>query len=39
MGKEIHSDLDPKWLERVKPIQNGGASAQRIASICEEYLN
>ena len=39
MGKEIHSDLDPEWLEEVKPIQNGGTSAQRIAGICKEYLN
>jgi hypothetical protein len=39
MGKEIHSDLDPGWLEEVKPIQNGGTSAQRIAAICKEYLN
>jgi len=39
MGKEIHSDLDPAWLEQVKPLQTGGASAARIASICEEYLH
>jgi len=39
MGKEIHSDLDPGWLEEVKPIQNGGTSAQRIATVCREYLN
>ena len=39
MGKEIHCDLDPNWLERVKPLQTGGTSGQRIASICREYLN
>jgi hypothetical protein len=39
LGKEIHSDLDPEWLEDVKPIQNGGTSGQRIAGICKEYLN
>src|SRR5262249_10025243 len=38
MGKEIHCDLDPKWLERVSPLQTGGTSAQRIAAICEECL-
>jgi hypothetical protein len=39
MGKEIHSDLDPSWLEQVKPVQNGGTSGQRIAAICRECLN
>ena len=39
MGKEIHSDLDPKWLEQVKPLQNGGTSARRIAAVCRECLN
>jgi hypothetical protein len=38
MGKEIHCDLDPKWLEQVKPLQTGGASGQRIAAICQECL-
>jgi len=39
MGKEVHSDLDRCWLERVKPLQTGGTSAQRIAAVCREYLN
>jgi hypothetical protein len=39
MGKEIHSDLDPDWLEQVKPLQNGGTSAQRIAEVCQDCLN
>jgi hypothetical protein len=38
MGKEVHSDLDPEWLNEVKPLQTGGTSAQRIAEICWEYL-
>jgi hypothetical protein len=38
MGKEVHSDLDPGWLEQVKPLQTGGTSAQRIAAICRGYL-
>ena len=39
MGKEIHSDLDPRWLERVKPLQTGGTSARHIAEVCQECLN
>src|SRR5262245_4274529 len=39
LGKEIHCDLDPNWLEAVKPLQTGGKSGQRIAAICREYLN
>jgi hypothetical protein len=39
MGKEIHSDLDPRWLEQVKPLQNRGTSALRIAEICRECLH
>jgi hypothetical protein len=39
MGKEIHSDLDPGWLEQVKPLQNGGTSAGSIAAVCQECLN
>src|SRR5215467_8990251 len=39
MGKEIYSDLDARWLEQVKPLQNGGRSAQHIAGICQEFLN
>jgi hypothetical protein len=38
MGKEVHSDLDPGWLEQVKPLQTGGTSAERIAAICRGYL-
>jgi hypothetical protein len=38
MGKEIHSDLDPDWIEEMKPLQTEGSSAQRIAEICREYL-
>src|SRR5262249_43375510 len=39
MGKEIHCDLDSKWLEQVKPLQNQGTSAKRIAAVCGEYLH
>lgn len=38
LGKEIHSDLDPDFLERVKPLQNGGLSGWNIAQVCREFL-
>jgi hypothetical protein len=39
MGKEIHCDLDPNWLEQVKPLQTSGTSGKRIAEVCQECLN
>lgn len=38
LGKTVHSDLDPAFAETLRPIQNGGTSAKRIADICREYL-
>jgi hypothetical protein len=38
MGKEIHSDLEPGFLERIKPVQNGGRAARNIADVCREVL-
>ncbi len=38
LGKEVHSDLDPKLLESLRPVQNGGTSAASIARICREFL-
>lgn len=38
MGKEIHSDLDPGFLERITPVQNGGRAASHIADVCREVL-
>lgn len=38
LGKEIHSDLDPGFLEQVKPVQNGGLSGWKIAEVCREVL-
>ncbi|HVP91404.1 MAG TPA: hypothetical protein VMS75_09320 [Terriglobales bacterium] len=38
LGKEVHSDLDPRFLQRVKPIQNGGSSGRNIAEVCREFL-
>jgi hypothetical protein len=34
LGKEVHSDLPREELERLLPIQNGGASARNIAREC-----
>lgn len=38
LGKEIHTYLDKAELRRLLPIQNGGASAKKIASICDAVL-
>jgi len=38
LGKPVHSDLEPAFAETLRPIQNGGTSARRIADICREYL-
>jgi hypothetical protein len=38
LGKEIHTYLDKAELRRLLPIQNGGASAKKIASICDAIL-
>jgi hypothetical protein len=38
MGKKVYSDLDPQLLKKIVPIQNGGQSAQNIATLCENYL-
>jgi len=39
LNKEIHSDIDPRTLSKLAPIQNGGKSAANIAEVCREYLN
>ncbi len=38
LGKEVHTNLNIEELKRLMPIQNGGASASRIARICEQTL-
>lgn len=38
LGKTVFSDLDPGIAAQLRPVQNGGTSAQRIADICREYL-
>ncbi|GAB4478866.1 MAG: hypothetical protein Kow0088_19150 [Anaerolineales bacterium] len=39
LDKEVYSYLDVQALKRLLPIQNGGKSAQRIATICQDLLN
>ena len=39
MGKTIYSDLDPEFLQKLTPLQNGGQSAKNIADICKNHLN
>lgn len=38
LGKEVHTNLNIAELKRLMPIQNGGASAEHIAQICERIL-
>jgi len=38
LGKEIYTYLDRNELRRLLPIQNGGTSARKIASICDAIL-
>ncbi len=39
LGKEVYSDLDIPQLKKLMPIQNGGISAQNIASVCSALIN
>lgn len=38
LGKECHSSFNLEELRRLTPMQNGGTSATRIATVCEEVL-
>ncbi|MBK7937155.1 MAG: hypothetical protein IPJ82_08665 [Lewinellaceae bacterium] len=38
MDKPVHSDLEPTFAEQLRPVQNRGTSAKRIADICRHYL-
>lgn len=38
LGKEVHADGDLEAMRRLLPIQNGGASAGRIAEVCRRLL-
>jgi hypothetical protein len=39
LGKETHTNLDLEQIRWLMPIQNGGASAGRIAKICRRVLH
>jgi hypothetical protein len=39
LGKEVYSDFDLNDLRRMTPIQNGGTSAQNIATVARELLH
>ncbi len=39
LEKEIHSDVDETLLPKLKPLQNGGRSAQNIADVCKSFLD
>jgi len=38
LGKEVHSDLDIALLRKLMPIQNGGQSAAKIATVCRSIM-
>jgi hypothetical protein len=38
LGKKVHSYFDLSELYRLVPEQNGATSAQKIAEICQGYL-
>jgi hypothetical protein len=39
LGKEVHSLFNMDDLTKLKPMQNGGTSAKKIAGICKQFLN
>jgi hypothetical protein len=39
LGKEVHTNLDVAQLKELMPIQNSGASAERIANVCRRLLH
>lgn len=38
MGKCVYSDLGEEELQALKPLQNGGSSAERVADVCRRWL-
>jgi len=38
LGKEVHSYFDIDELKSLAPLQNGGTSSLKIATICRAYL-
>lgn len=39
MGKEVHTYLDQEKLKKILPVQNGGTSGKRIATLGRLLLN
>lgn len=39
LGKEVYSEFDMEVLKKLTPLQNGGASAERIAIEAKKLLN
>lgn len=39
LGKEVYTKLNIEELKRLMPIQNGGASARRIAKVCARLIH
>lgn len=38
LGKEVHSYFDINELKALAPLQNGGTSSAKIATICRAYM-
>jgi hypothetical protein len=38
LGKKIYANFDLDKIRHLTPLQNGGTSAQNIASVCEQLL-
>lgn len=38
LDKPVYCDLDPAFVKSLKPVQNGGTSAEVIADVCRGYL-
>ena len=38
LGKEVHSYIEPEFVRKALPLQNGGASAANIAAVCRARL-
>jgi hypothetical protein len=39
LGKEVHSYFNVDELKVLTPIQNGGTSNEKIASVCHQLLS
>ncbi|WP_205529522.1 hypothetical protein [Taibaiella koreensis] len=39
LGKKVHSYFDVRQLKRLSPLQNGGTSAEQIATLCRSFID